>query len=143
MSRWFLLMYLFVLALYDWREQKIPLTIVGGGMAAALAVNLYRILHDPADWKWLLVSAVLGTLPGIYMLTAAHFTRKAGYGDGITLISLGMLTNYKICILVWGFSMIFISVVSMTLLFLRKADKNTKLPYIPFLTAAYVLEMMT
>ena len=142
MYRWFLFLYLLVLAVFDWKEQKIPLLLAGGGLVAALVVNLYKILHNVENWRWLVVSATLGMLPGIYMLAVAYFTGKAGYGDGITLTSLGMFTDYKTCILLWGFSMLFLALVSVVLLCLRRADRNTRLPYLPFLTVVYAVGMI-
>ena len=143
MSKWILFLYLTVLAVFDWKEQKIPLLLAGGGLLAALIVNLYRVIHNVENWRWLVISVVLGMLPGIYMLTVAYFTGKAGYGDGITLMSLGMFTDFKTCILLWGFSMLFLSLVSVALLCLRKANRDTRLPYLPFLTAVYAVGMMT
>lgn len=142
MKKWFLLLYLVVLAVYDWKEQKIPLVMAGGGFVAALAMNIYRVIFYADNWKWLTLSILLGMLPGIYMLTVAYLTGKAGYGDGITLMNIGMLTNYKTCILLWGFSMVFLSFFSVVLLCLRKANKDTRIPYLPFLTAVYAVELI-
>lgn len=142
MKKWFLLLYLVVLAVYDWKEQKIPLVLAGGGLAAALAVNVYRVVYYADNWRWQILSILLGMLPGIYMLTVAYLTGKAGYGDGITLMNIGMLTNYKTSILLWGFSMVFLSFFSVVLLCLRRANKDTRIPYLPFLTAVYAVELI-
>ena len=142
MKKWFLLLYLVVLAVYDWKEQKIPLVLVGGGLAAELAVNVYRVVYYADNRRWLILSILLGMLPGIYMLTVAYLTGKAGYGDGITLMNIGMLTNYKTSILLWGFSMVFLSFFSVVLLCLRRANKDTRIPYLPFLTAVYAVELI-
>lgn len=143
MGKWVLLLYLIVLALFDWREQKIPVLLAGGGLMTAVAVNFYRIIHNVENWRWIVISIVLGMLPGIYMLAVAYFTGKAGYGDGITLLGVGMFTDYKTCILLWGFSMLVLSVVSVAMLCLHRANKDTRLPYLPFLTAVYVVGMVT
>lgn len=142
MKKWFLLLYLVVLAVYDWKEQKIPLVLAGGGLVVALAMNVYRVVYYADNWKWLVLSILLGMLPGVYMLTVAYLTGKAGYGDGITLMNIGMFTNYKTCILLWGFSMVFLSFFSVGLLCLRRANKDTRIPYLPFLTAAYAVELI-
>lgn len=142
MKKWILLLYLAVLAVFDWKEQKIPLILAGGGLMTALAVNIYHVIYHMENWRWLVVSILLGALPGVYMMTVAYLTGKAGYGDGITLMNLGMLTNYKTCILLWGFSMIFLSLVSVGLLCLRRANKDTRIPYLPFLTAVYAMKLI-
>lgn len=139
MGKWILLLYLTLLSVFDWKEQKIPFLLAGGGPVAALAVNSCKILYGTENGKSLIVSVLLGMLPGILMLAVAYFTGKAGYGDGITLMSLGMFTDYKTCIVIWGFSLLLMSLISVGMLCARRADKNTRLPYLPFLTAVYMV----
>lgn len=139
MTRAILLLYLIVLAVFDWKEQKIPLMLAVGGLLAAVTLSVYRVMCNMENWRWLTVSILLGMLPGIYMLAAAYLTGKAGSGDGITLLSLGMFTNYKTCILLWGLSMILMSLAAVGLLCARRANRNTRLPYLPFLTVAYAM----
>lgn len=137
-----LLTYLIILALFDWRERKIPLVLPLGGLAAALLYQVYLLCHNSAEWEWLVVSALLGLVPGFLMLAVAGLTGKAGYGDGLVLLSIGLLTDYKSCILLLCFSMLFISAFSIGMLLLKRADKNTKLPYLPFLAAVYAAGMI-
>lgn len=139
MGKWILLLYLTLLSVFDWKEQRIPFLLAGCGPVAALAVNFCKILYGTENGKSLIVSLLLGMLPGILMMAVAYFTGKAGYGDGITLMSLGMFTDYKTCIVIWGFSLLLMSLVSVGMLCARKADKNTRLPYLPFLTAVYMV----
>ncbi|MDE7113676.1 MAG: hypothetical protein K2O57_05775, partial [Acetatifactor sp.] len=60
-----LLFYLLILGLFDWRERKVPLILPVGGLVVALLYQLYLLYHDPAEWEWLLVSALLGIVPGL------------------------------------------------------------------------------
>lgn len=137
-----LLFYLLILGFFDWRERKVPLILPIGGLVAALLYQIYLLYHDPAEWEWLLVSALLGIIPGLLMLMVAGLTGKVGYGDGLVLLNLGLLTDYKSCILLLCFSMLFMSVFSMVMLLLKKAGKDTRLPYLPFLTAVYAVGMV-
>ncbi len=139
MGKWILLLYLIVLAVFDWKEQKIPLILAGGGTVAALAVNICRILRGAENVRWLMASILLGMLPGLFMLAVACLTGKAGCGDGITLMSLGMLTDYKTCIVMWGFSLLLMSLISVGMLCVHRADRDTRLPYLPFLTIVYTV----
>lgn len=79
-----------------------------------------------------------GMLPGILLLAVAFFTGKAGYGDGIVLLVLGAASKGKGVVLL-GTSLFLISIFSIVLLVLRKANRNTRIPYLPFLAAAWLL----
>lgn len=137
-----LLFYLLILGLFDWRERKVPLILPIGGLTAALLYQIYLLYHDPAEWEWLLLSALLGIVPGLFMLTVAGLTGKAGYGDGLVLLNMGLLTNYKSCILLLCFSMLLMSAFSIGMLLMKRVGKDTRLPYLPFLTAVYVVGMV-
>lgn len=108
----------------------------------ALGFHIFTLLQNVTDWRWLLVSALLGMLPGLAMLVVARITGKAGYGDGFVLLNVGLWTDYKTCILVLCFSMLFMSCFSIGMLLTKKANKQTKLPYIPFLAAVYAVGML-
>lgn len=137
-----LLLYLAVLALFDWREQKVPVVLLTAGGIIALSYNLYGLLRISENREWFLLSFLLGLLPGIFMLVMARLTDKAGYGDGMAILNVGMFTNYKTCILLLCFSVLFISVFSAGMLLMKKADKNTRLPYLPFLAAVYAARVL-
>lgn len=142
MKRITLLLYLILLAVLDWREQKVPLILLWGGCGMALGFHIVTLLHNVMDWRWLLVSALLGTLPGLAMLVVVRITGKAGYGDGFVLLNVGLWTDYKTCILVMCFSMLSMSCFSIGMLLTKRAGKSTKLPYIPFLAVVYAMGML-
>ncbi|MDE7251502.1 MAG: hypothetical protein K2O32_00955 [Acetatifactor sp.] len=142
MKRITLLLYLILLAVLDWREQKVPLMLLWGGCGMALGFHIFTLLQNVTDWRWLLISALLGMLPGLAMLIVARLTGKAGYGDGFVLLNVGLWTDYKTCVLVLCFSMLFMSCFSIGMLLTKRAGKSTKLPYIPFLAAVYAVGML-
>ncbi|MCM1089223.1 MAG: hypothetical protein NC092_07130 [Butyrivibrio sp.] len=137
-----LLLYLIWLAVLDWRERRVPLSLLWGGCGIALGLRVYALLQNMTDWRWLLVSALLGILPGLAMLAVARITGKAGYGDGFVLLNVGLWTDYKTCILVLCFSMLFMSAFSAGALLTKRANRQTKLPYIPFLAAVYAMGIL-
>lgn len=137
-----LLVYLIILAICDWREKRIPLILPAYGLAAALLYRIYLLHCEPAEWEWLLLSALLGIIPGILMLAVAGLTGKVGCGDGVVLLNIGLLTDYKSCILLLCFSMLFMSVFSIGMLSLKRVGKDTRLPYLPFLAVVYAAGML-
>lgn len=127
------LLYLFILSAFDLREKTVPsvLLILGGILAGAgagygiLAGNLS--LHQP----------LLGMIEGVILLLIAHLTQKMGYADGIVLILIGLLTGYRGSLMVLCISSFLCAVFCMVLMIVRKINKNSRIPYIPFLSIAY------
>ena len=86
---------------------------------------------------------VWGLVPGTLLLLMAVATRKAGIADGIVLLLLSMPLNYRECIVSFVLSFLIMSLVSLFLLVLHKVKGNSKLPYLPFLLAGYMLQAIT
>lgn len=139
----FVLIYLMVLSIMDIREKQVPLYLLLVGLFLAMAIrtgegikedeirgemNLIRI-----GWKTL-----LGLMPGVFFLGVAWVTGKAGKGDGLVLMILGVLTDYRICMVIFSVSLLLVSAFSVCMMALRRIHRKTCLPYIPFLTAAYI-----
>lgn len=131
--------YLVVLSVFDGRERKVPIGLLGVGTLLAVVLVARDCLDHTQHWQKLVLAAVLGLIPGVFMLLAAYITRKVGYGDGLALLAVGMLVGYKNC---WGMLCISLMIMSfwcIGILLLRRGTKNTRLPYLPFLTAAYLM----
>ncbi len=131
--------YLVVLSVFDGREQKVPVGLLGVGTLLALVLVARDCLAYSQYWQRIVLTAVLGLIPGVFMLLAAYITHKVGYGDGMALLAVGMLVGYKSC---WGMLCISLMIMSfwcIGILVFRKGTKNTRLPYLPFLTIAYLL----
>lgn len=126
--------WLFAISILDIKCRKVPVWLLAvGGVFALPALCLSGGSRE-------LFQALRGMLPGILLLAAAFFTGKAGYGDGIVLLALGAVSKGRGALLL-GISLIFMSMASVVLLALRKVDRDTKIPYLPFLTAAWLLVM--
>ncbi len=132
-----ILFYLAILALCDWRERKVPLVLLAAGGLAATGMKINELLRNTDNWRWMLVSVLLGILPGLLMLAVARLTAKAGYGDGLALLILGLFTDYMTCMALLCFSMLIMSLFSIAMLSVKKVRRETKLPYLPFLAAVY------
>ncbi|MCM1325799.1 MAG: prepilin peptidase [Bacteroidales bacterium] len=141
------LTYLVILSIMDIREKQVPVYLLGAGLLLAIfigagervreeelagALHLIRVI-----WK-ILPGLLFGLLPGIFLLGMAWMSQKAGTGDGVVLMILGLFTDYHICIIVFSASLFLVSLFSICMMALRRAHGKTRLPYIPFLTAAYI-----
>ena len=127
-------LYLAVLSVCDIRNMKVPAWMIWGGILCGSVYFLVNGIMQKTVPVQMLYEGVKAVSPGCFLLAAALFTKKAGAADGILLITLGLLYGgrwilFSGCVGLWGMSL-----VSAGLMLLHKADKDTKLPYIPFLT---------
>lgn len=123
--------FLAVGSIYDGRYQRIPVVLVAVG---ALAGVLLGDRGTPAGWMYCL-------LPGIGMLFLAFLTgEKVGYGDGLFLCALGLLTGVEECLTDMMFGLLGACLVSILLLLLKKGTVKTKIPFVPFLLAGHILQ---
>ena len=85
------------------------------------------------------MECLLGLIPGLCLLIVAWATKKAGYADGIVLAVVGAFEGFRGCMLIFSISLITLSVCCAVLLLLKRVQRNSILPYIPFLCTGYLL----
>ncbi len=127
--------WLFVASVLDIRSKRLPVWLLALGGAVAVLEVAGRCGFTIAEC----LEIVKGCIPGAVFLLLAAVTGKAGAADGMVLIFLGMCLGDRVCLGVFALSMLFISIFSGILLALRRVGRNTRLPYLPFLFAAWVL----
>lgn len=132
------LIYLSALSFMDIRERKVSVAWLAAGAIAVCGFFLYEGTVVGTDGRELITGSLLGTIPGIFMLVVARLTGKAGYGDGLVLILLGISYGYLCSIVILCLSLFLLSLCSVVLLLCRRVKGSTQMPYLPFLTAAYV-----
>lgn len=128
--------WLVALAGVDIRRKHVPVWFLALSGMFVTAVSFHGF------WKGRLGGGELvwSIVPGMVLLGVAVLTKKAGWADGVVLLFLGILTGFRECIFSFTLSMLFISAVSLVLLVLKRARKNTILPYLPFLCAGYLVQ---
>ncbi|MCM1175824.1 MAG: prepilin peptidase [Blautia sp.] len=124
------LIYMSVCMVFDIRRREIPLWLILFGMAAALGIDLWRIGEGAVT----AAEMGLSLLPGIFFLLTGLLTgEKVGYGDGLLLLFAGLLLGAYRCFLALGAGLVFSAAVSLFLLLFRRADRNSRIPFVPFL----------
>ena len=115
----------------DIRARRIPvwMLVLGSGLSAA------AVLYQKSGYFDLL----RGVMPGLLLLAIAFATKKAGYGDGIVLSCLGMVLGGEKGLLLFGLSSFLLALCSLVLLVFRKVGRSTEIPFLPFLTAAWIV----
>ncbi len=85
------------------------------------------------------VMTAAGILPGVLLLILARITEQSiGYGDGILLAELGLLTGIGKCTLILAAALAMAGVFSLGMIVIKKVDRRYKIPFVPFLTIAYL-----
>ena len=79
-------------------------------------------------------------IPGIFLILVALATAQAmGYGDGLVILLVGLLLDIRITIALVMAALALSAVASLIILITKKGDRRTRLPFMPFLLAAWVV----
>ena len=106
-------------------------------LAAAAGQDIYRRQVS----LFLMEAAAL--LPGCGLcLLAGLSDGKVGWGDGLCTLILGLLAGAGPCIFAVSAGLLLLSLLCVFLLALRKADRNSRMPFLPFLAAGYILYLL-
>lgn len=131
----FVTIWLLGISVMDFRSRRVSvwLLAIGGGLTAAVLICQYG--NEGIE----LYGLLKGMLPGLVLLVVSVTTKKAGYGDGIVVLFLGMISGGAKSLVLFGVSLFLISIWSVILLILKKVGRNTQIPYLPFLAVAWLL----
>ena len=132
-----LICYLIILSIYDIRTRKIPAVWLVIGGVAALVYLIYLCLCRPFSELWPEMLKSWG--PGLLMLTVGRFSEKIGSGDGCVLLVAGSVLGGVKMMPVFMGSLLLAAVAGVVLLIFRKAGKNDKMPFMPFLAVAVIM----
>ncbi len=124
------MIWLLSISVSDIRKRSVPVWMLapGGVLAGIMFVSQQGAAGD-----------VPGILPGVILLVTAFITKKAGYGDGIVMLFLGIMSGGGESLLIFAAGLCFAAIFSLILLGLRKAGRNTRIPFLPFLAAAWLI----
>lgn len=124
------LIFLSICTIFDIRKKEIPLIPAGAGMTAAVGLTIWRI----GNGSIFAVQILLSLLPGLFFLLVSWCTKeKVGYGDGILLLIIGLTVGFNQCFTGLCISLFLSAFFGVLLLFFHKAQKNSRIPFVPFL----------
>lgn len=132
----FSVLWLGVLAWMDIRRRHVPVWLLVISGMIVTSVSAYEAWKETVNG----IDRLCGIFPGGIMLLVAYATNMAGWADGVILLLLGLLTGFREIVCSFILSMLIISTVSLILVVLKRANRNTKLPYLPFLFAGYLVQ---
>lgn len=123
------------MSIMDTRSKSVPAWMLWIGTAAAAGVLLYEgISGRLSGWQ-----ACRALIPGLILLAVAYATGKAGLADGVILMLLGIFMGYEGCVAASLGGLFLIALCSGVLLMLRRVNKGTRIPFVPFLAAAWLI----
>ena len=128
-----LLLFLSLAAFRDLQTRTIPCRLLAAGAITALLLDLCGITSGRAAALSLLPSL----LPGVfYLLMGLISGAQIGQGDGLTILVLGLFAGLADTVLITAAAQFACAVCAGLMLAAKKADRNTRLPFVPFLLAA-------
>ena len=129
------------MSILDIRKKSVPIPIlIGGGLISLL--KLAFMLLNGNSVSGTLLTFFIGLLPGLALVLVGFITEKLGAADGISVGILGSLEGYMCGLVCLCLGSLILSLVSIALMCFKKVKKTTRMPFIPFLTAGYVLWFM-
>ena len=87
-----------------------------------------------------LKGVLLGVIPGAVTWLFSRWSQGAiGEGDAFVIGGLGMIMGWRSVCMVFLIACIMCAGIGIRMLLVRKADRKTELPFIPFLAAAFLM----
>ena len=116
----------------DIRTKRINGYICLFGILAAIFVR-ERILEEAG------IRMMMDAVPGIIIYIVAFLTKeKIGKGDALSLIFIGMAAGIETVLSALFVSLSVTALLSGILLILKKVKRDTKLPFLPFLSIGVI-----
>jgi leader peptidase (prepilin peptidase)/N-methyltransferase len=133
---WITILYLGIASVWDLTERKIPLSVLlcGGGAEIALAVAA-----GVESGGWSPARILAGMIPGALLLALARIGDQAGSADGLILCAVGAVESYVFALWMLMCACLIMGGISLMGMVFRRVKKEDRLPFVPFLTAGYVI----
>lgn len=131
-----IIVFLILCDIQDIKEKRISvkMLVLFGGLFFTLS-----FLFDRTPYE----QRICSLLPGMAALLLAFLTKEQiGYGDAVCLLILGAVMTGDGILRAALAGLFFVSVCSIALLVGKKANRKTKLPFLPFLTAGVLWQMI-
>ena len=129
---WVIFFMLAICGVVDWKEKKIPVRLL---VIMSLVIGVFSLLCQNTGT----VSRLFGAGVGVLAFLVSRVTKEAlGYGDDWLILILGIyMGGSKILqLLLWA--SLFSGMVSLFFLFKKKWRRDITIPFVPFLTIAYL-----
>lgn len=130
------------MSVLDCKTRYVPRWLFWSGSAVGLLLHTADLMGKSAhtlEVGKLAVAWLLGVLPGIFLLLVAWLTKAVGVGDGMVLMSIGIVVGVQKAVLIFGVALFLAALCSVGLLLGKKMGLRSRLPFLPFLTIGWLL----
>ncbi len=132
-------LYLLLISVSDIKSRKIPSVLLKVGLLFSFLSVSARIISGPSTELFIrAMTALLGVVPGLMLVVLSGYSDKIGRGDGIVLMIIGMTENSTFSMILMCMACIVLAILSGVLMAFHKVSSKTRMPYIPFVTGAYL-----
>lgn len=132
----FVLIVLIIEAVTDLKKQEINIPV--SGIMAAAAIPIYFFAKDIS-----VLNSIIGIAEGLLLILISVMTKgQIGMGDGILLAACGLMLGGKDNFIMFFFACLFSAVVSGLIMLVKKADKKTKIPFVPFMIPGFLVMVL-
>lgn len=129
------LLFLLLCTYFDVREKRIPCYLF---FAFGIIGILFLLLLREKE----VLPALQGVIVGIGVLFLARVTREGiGYGDGIILLITGLYLGLRQNVLLFLLAILLSSAFALVFWVVKRVDRKTELPFVPFLAAAFLIQL--
>lgn len=120
-----------IASISDIKKKEIPVFLLGGAGVLALLEFVLAIVFGSFA-----AEDIMSLMPGALMILISIISRgELGLADGIMMMSLGPVFGLDRAVLGLMTALFFSCIYSIGILVLKKGNRKTRLPFIPFLTA--------
>ncbi|MBO4785161.1 MAG: prepilin peptidase [Lachnospiraceae bacterium] len=120
-------------AITDFKKKEV--NIVFPALLAATAAVMLFFTKDIS-----LINAIIGITEGVLLILISFLTKgEIGMGDGILLAACGLMLGGRDNLIMFFFACLSSAIVSALIMIIKKADKKTKIPFVPFMIPGFLI----
>ncbi|MBO4702543.1 MAG: prepilin peptidase [Lachnospiraceae bacterium] len=123
-------------AVKDFRKKEVDIPVLGILVVAAMVMIFLG--------KDISVSnAIIGLAEGLLLILVSVMTKgQIGMGDGILLAACGLMLGGKDNMVMFFFACLSSAIVSVLIMIIKKADKKTTIPFVPFMIPGFLIMVL-
>lgn len=122
----------------DVKNRSLSYGLLSAGLVPAIVGLVAAITGSEDGSGAVLVKSLCGMIPGILIALTSLITRGGiGLGDAAVVTVIGCVAGLRATVLVLGIAFILVCLFSGGMLAFGKLSRKSRLPFIPFLAAAY------
>ena len=123
-------------AVKDFRKKEVNIPVLGILVAAAMV--MFFLGKDIS-----VSNAIIGLAEGLLLILVSIMTKgQIGIGDGILLAACGLMLGGKDNMVMFFFACLSSAIASVLIMIIKKADKKTKIPFVPFMIPGFLIMVL-